>query len=53
MAAAAAATVAVLSRLGAGLFHQIHLRAPLRNDDTLYRLAQHQFAILVVSGIPR
>eukprot|EP00903_Cladosiphon_okamuranus_P012466 g11675.t1 len=33
--------------LRAGLFHQIQLRAPLRNDETLYRLAEHQFAILV------
>ncbi|CAM9785040.1 unnamed protein product, partial [Ectocarpus sp. 12 AP-2014] len=33
--------------LRAGLFHQVNLRAPLRNDETLYRLAENQFAILV------
>ena len=40
-----------IDRSGAGLFHQIQLRAPLRNDETLYRLAGHQFAILVVSAM--
>lgn len=51
VAAAAAAIDRSIDRSGAGLFHQIQLRAPLRNDDTLYRLAGHQFAILVVSAM--
>ena len=33
---------------GAGLFHHIQLKAPLRNDDTLYRLAKCQYDILMV-----
>ena len=34
---------------GAGLFYHIRLKAPLRNDDTLYRLATCQYDLLMVS----